>query len=53
MTLHRAKGLEFDVVIMPGLCAASRRREERQLLLWRRRSKGLLLAPTIPLCLPG
>src|ERR1022692_2385468 len=44
MTLHRAKGLEFDVVLMPGL-TRPQRREDRQLLLWRRRSHGLLLAP--------
>jgi ATP-dependent helicase/nuclease subunit A len=44
MTLHRAKGLEFDVVIMPGL-ARPPRPEDRQLLLWRRRSNALLLAP--------
>jgi ATP-dependent helicase/nuclease subunit A len=44
MTLHRAKGLEFDVVIMPGL-ARPPRAEDRQLLLWRRRSNALLLAP--------
>jgi ATP-dependent exoDNAse (exonuclease V) beta subunit len=44
MTLHRAKGLEFDVVVMPGL-ARPPRGETRQLLLWRRRSHGLLLAP--------
>jgi ATP-dependent helicase/nuclease subunit A len=44
MTLHRAKGLEFDVVIMPRL---SRRppRSAAQLLLWRQAASGLLLAP--------
>jgi ATP-dependent helicase/nuclease subunit A len=44
MTLHRAKGLEFDVVVMPGLTRSSRGRDE-QLLLWRERASGLLLAP--------
>ena len=44
MTLHRAKGLEFDVVIMPGL-ARPPPPADRQLLLWRRRSNALLLAP--------
>jgi ATP-dependent helicase/nuclease subunit A len=44
MTLHRAKGLEFDAVIMPGLTRRARH-NDRQLLLWRRRSHGLLLAP--------
>ncbi len=44
MTLHRAKGLEFDVVLMPGL---GRRppRAAGQLLLWRQAAAGLLLAP--------
>lgn len=44
MTLHRAKGLEFDVVVMPAL-ARKPRISETQLLLWRRREHGLLLAP--------
>ena len=44
MTLHRAKGLEFDIVIMPGL-ARPQRPDEAQLLLWRERESGLLLAP--------
>jgi ATP-dependent helicase/nuclease subunit A len=44
MTLHRAKGLEFDVVVMPGLARPPRGREG-QLLLWRERPAGLLLAP--------
>jgi ATP-dependent exoDNAse (exonuclease V) beta subunit len=44
MTLHRAKGLEFDVVVIPGL-ACRPRHSEPQLLLWRERPAGLLLAP--------
>ena len=44
MTLHRAKGLEFDVVIMPGLSRPPRSADD-QLLLWRDRPWGLLLAP--------
>ena len=44
MTLHRAKGLEFDVVIMPGL-AEPPGSGPPQLLRWRRRAAGLLLAP--------
>jgi len=43
MTLHRAKGLEFDVVVMPGL-ARGPRRQDADLLLWRLRAGGLLLA---------
>ena len=43
MTLHRAKGLEFDVVIMPGL-ARMPRAPDAELLLWRRRQDGMLLA---------
>jgi ATP-dependent helicase/nuclease subunit A len=44
MTLHRAKGLEFDVVVMPGL-ARRPPRGGAQLLLWRQSAPGLLLAP--------
>ena len=44
MTLHRAKGLEFDVVVMPGLADAPGKGSP-QLLRWRRRPTGLLLAP--------
>ncbi len=44
MTLHRAKGLEFDVVVMPGL-AQPPGSGAPQLLRWRRRAGGLLLAP--------
>ncbi|MEP6941823.1 MAG: UvrD-helicase domain-containing protein [Betaproteobacteria bacterium] len=44
MTLHRAKGLEFDVVLMPAL-ARSSRPADAQLLMWRRRPHGLLVAP--------
>ncbi len=49
MTMHRAKGLEFDHVIIPGL-GRRPRPESRRLLMWReRRLTGdiptLLLAP--------
>jgi superfamily I DNA/RNA helicase len=44
MTLHRAKGLQFDTVIVPGL-ARTPNRDTSQLLRWRRRPQGLLLAP--------
>jgi ATP-dependent exoDNAse (exonuclease V) beta subunit len=44
MTLHRAKGLEFDTVILPGLARATAP-AERPLLRWRRRPQGLLVAP--------
>jgi ATP-dependent exoDNAse (exonuclease V) beta subunit len=44
MTLHRAKGLEFDTVILPGL-SRTPNRGETEILRWRRRPHGLLLAP--------
>lgn len=49
MTIHRAKGLEFDTVIVPGLDRATRR-DDPSLLLWTERpaadgSQDLLLAP--------
>ena len=33
MTIHKAKGLEFDTVIVPGL-AAGTGRDERRLFMW-------------------
>lgn len=48
MTIHKAKGLEFDTVILPGL-ERGVRGEERALLRWTRvaglDSNGLVLAP--------
>ena len=49
MTVHKAKGLEFDTVILPGLGRAPRP-DEQQLLVWLERSgpdgrSDLLLAP--------
>jgi ATP-dependent exoDNAse (exonuclease V) beta subunit len=44
MTLHKAKGLEFDVVVMPGLTRPPGSGDS-QLLLWRERALGVLLAP--------
>jgi ATP-dependent helicase/nuclease subunit A len=44
MTLHKAKGLEFDTVILPGL-ASKAGRSDAPLLRWRQRPDGVLLAP--------
>jgi ATP-dependent exoDNAse (exonuclease V) beta subunit len=44
MTLHKAKGLEFDTVVMPGLAHPIRHRGQ-EILRWRRRPSGLLVAP--------
>ena len=44
MTLHKAKGLQFDTVILPALDRVPARNGE-SLLRWRMRPHGLLLAP--------
>jgi ATP-dependent exoDNAse (exonuclease V) beta subunit len=44
MTIHKAKGLEFDTVILPGLDAPPRSDDQR-LLLWLEHRGELLLAP--------
>ncbi|MBI5826645.1 MAG: UvrD-helicase domain-containing protein [Deltaproteobacteria bacterium] len=44
MTIHKAKGLEFDHVIIPG-AGSPPRREEESLLMWLERGDDLLLAP--------
>ena len=44
MTIHKAKGLEFDHVILPGLGKTTRGRDKK-LLLWLERGEDLLLAP--------
>jgi len=43
MTIHKAKGLEFDTVILPGLSLPARS-EEQQLFLWLEQQGELLLA---------
>ncbi len=47
MTLHKAKGLEFDTVVIPGL-ATPVRAEQNVLLRWRQRPAHWLLAPAQP-----
>lgn len=44
MTIHKAKGLEFDHVILPGL-GKKTRSNEKKLMLWMERGDDLLLAP--------
>ena len=50
MTIHKAKGLEFDTVIVPGL-GRTQRREDSRLMVWVERARAgeqrreLLLAP--------
>ncbi len=44
MTIHKAKGLEFGTVIVPGLDKGPGRADQ-PLFLWRERAPGLLLAP--------
>ena len=48
MTIHKAKGLEFDTVIVPGL-AGETAKDEGSLFLWMETAEGsLLLAPIRP-----
>ncbi len=48
MTIHKAKGLEFDTVIVPGLGSGSGR-DDRKLFMWMETpARSLLLAPINP-----
>jgi ATP-dependent exoDNAse (exonuclease V) beta subunit len=48
MTIHKAKGLEFDTVILPGLDSGTGR-DDRRLFMWMETAdKALLLAPINP-----
>jgi len=44
MTMHKSKGLEFDIVIIPGLEKTSKA-EEKRLVYWMPHGDDLLLAP--------
>ena len=44
MTMHKAKGLQFDTVILPGLGTDSKP-PDSPILRWRARDAGLLIAP--------
>lgn len=53
MTVHKAKGLEFDTVIITGL-ARAQRGDDKRLLMWMERPRtdgqsDLLLAPVAPI----
>lgn len=45
MTVHKAKGLEFDNVIIPGL-GKGPRNEDRDILIWLEKGMDLLIAPS-------
>ncbi len=47
MTVHRAKGLEFDTVVLPRL-GATPKRDDRGLFIWLEVAHGMLLAPMNP-----
>ncbi|MBK7331900.1 MAG: UvrD-helicase domain-containing protein [Betaproteobacteria bacterium] len=47
MTMHKAKGLEFDTVILPGL-ARAKSRSDTPLLRWRTRRNGLMVGLAKP-----
>jgi ATP-dependent exoDNAse (exonuclease V) beta subunit len=47
MTMHKAKGLEFDAVILPGV-SSGRSRNDAPLLRWRVRREGLLVGLAKP-----
>ena len=49
MTIHKAKGLEFDTVIIPGLGRIPRRNEKSILRWLEHPDYGLLLAPVPPI----
>ena len=44
MTIHKAKGLEFDFVLLPGL-GKKQKADEKQLLNWITHGENLLFAP--------
>ncbi|QJR13987.1 UvrD-helicase domain-containing protein [Usitatibacter palustris] len=53
MTIHKAKGLEFDTVIVPGLHRAPRI-SDRPLFAWKSRADGtILMAPVRPTRMEG